>query len=400
VTVRHDEEALGLDLHVRLREAAHQGPVAVGVPSGMLHVLRHEDVEHLLRHPDVEGVRLHVFDRMGIDGGPLREWYGRLMFTNEGERHDRLRRLVGKAFTPRAVEASAAHIEAAVESALARVDADGGGDLVAALADVSIRGICHLLGIPDEEARSYRVWGDALSPVFDFMSPEQIRSAESAIVEMLPAMEQLVEARRASPRDDLLSRLIAAEEEGDRLSRDELLAMVSNLIVAGHDTTSSQIGCSLLVLLMDPEAVEVLRSKPALLQSVVAETIRLEPSIPSVPRTVVRPLELAGERREPGTLLMLSTASANRDPGVWADPDRLVPDRFEGAKASRLLSFGSGIHYCLGSSLASLTLAKVIEGVSRRRLDLAEPGEAIGWRKILGRSPARLPVEVRAARAD
>lgn len=394
MTVHHDERRFGPELHSLLRQAAAEGPVAVGEPSGMLHVLRHDEVESLMRHPSVEGVRLHVFDLMGVEDGPLREWYGQLMFTNEGGSHARLRRLVGKAFTPRAVEALRGHVAKAVESSLRRVDADGGGDLVEILADVSIRAICKLLGIPDEEARAYQRWGDALSPVFDFMEPHQIEAAEAAIVEMLPEMERLVEARKASPREDLLTRLIEAEEGGDTLSRTELLAMISNLIVAGHDTTSSQIGCSLISILSVPQAMATLRANPALIPSAVSETIRLEPSIPAVPRTLVKALKVGDEERAAGTLLMLSTASANRDPRAWDEPDRLILERFVGANAGRLLSFGSGAHYCLGSSLALLTLSEVFRGVARRDLTLTRPSEDIEWRKILGRSPSQVPVEI------
>jgi cytochrome P450 len=385
----HDER-----IHALFRDAREQGPVALGEDTGALYVLHHEEVQALLHHPSVQGVGLSVFDQIGVPDGPLRTWYGQLMFTNEGERHARMRRLVSKAFTPRSVEALREGISKLVDEALSQVLRDGGGDLVSALGDIPIRGICRLLGVPDDQALSYRDWADAVSPAFGFMDEAQIEAAQSAISEMLEQMEALIAERRAAPRDDLVTRLIEAESDGQRLGRDELPAMIGNLIAGGHDTTASQIGCSVSALLAAPREWARLREAPELCKSAVTETMRFEPSIFAIPRTAIEPVVVGGEEREPGTLILLSVGSANRDPAVWSDPDRLEIDRFAAADAGRVASFGAGTHYCLGASLARMTLEEVIGGLSRRDLEPAEEIADLPWRQVLGRSPERLPVRV------
>jgi cytochrome P450 len=179
------------------------------------------------------------------------------------------------------------------------------------------------------------------------------------------------------------------------LTHDELVAMVANLLVGGHDTTTSQIGCSVLTLLRHPDEAKRVRDDPALLVSAVEETIRFEPSIPAVPRTAVETVDLSGAHIEPGGLIMLCTAAANREAGVWDEPDRFDVARFSVKGAPGLLSFGAGPHFCLGAALARMTLQECVRAVaSREGLSLAEEPSSLPWRVVLGRSPARLPVVV------
>ncbi len=381
-------------IHARYREAREQGPVALGEDTGALYVLQHEEIEALLHHPSVEGVGLSVFDQMGIGDGPLRRWYGQLMFTNEGDQHDRMRRLVGKAFTPRSVAALREGVSKLVDEGLSQVVRDGGGDLVSVLGDIPIRSICRLLGVPDEQALSYRDWADAVSPSFGFMDENQIEAAESAIAEMLEHMEAMILERKAAPQDDLVTRLIGAQEGGERLSREELPAMIGNLIAGGHDTTASQIGCSVSALLGAPGALAQLRETPELLPSAVNETMRFEPSIFGIPRTVTEPLMVGGELREPGTLMLLSVGSGNRDTAAWEKPDRFEIDRFATTEGARVVSFGAGTHYCLGASLAQMTLQEVVSGISQRDFEPVDEISELPWRQVLGRSPEHLRVRV------
>jgi hypothetical protein len=372
--------------------AAARGPTVIEETTGMIYVLRHREIERLLHEPRLRGVGLSLFDRMGIGDGPLRDWYGALMFTNDGGDHDRLRRLVSKAFTPRAVERLRPTAAARVAERLAPVREAGGGDLVSAFAGVPMHVMCSLLGVPASAVPEFIAWVDALSPVFLFMEPQQIAAATIAIQQLLGYVGELVEHRSHTPADDLMTSLIRAEHDGDRLTREETIAMVANLLVGGHDTTSSQIGCTLLTLLGQAGALKEIRSDAALLPAVVAETIRFEPSIAGAPRTVVEPMEICGAVRPAGAVVMCSFLTANRDPEVWEDPGTFAPRRFVDPDAPRLLSFGGGPHYCLGAALARMTLEEVVRGVTDLAPALTADPDDIEWVQSLGRSPARIPV--------
>lgn len=372
--------------------AAAEGPTAVDEATGALHVLRYRDIESILHEPRLRGVGLSLFDRMGIAAGPLRDWYGGLMFTNDGPRHDRLRRLVSKAFTPRAVDRLRAGTGALVRERLSSIRRDGGGDLVGALKDVPMHVMCTLVGVPAEDVPGFVTWVDALSPVFGYMEPEQIAAATAAIGELLVYSRDLLARRSHAPADDLMTSLLQAEHDGDRLSREETVAMVANLLVGGHDTTGSQIACTLHTLLSQPGAVADLRTDPSQLHVLVSETIRFEPSIGAAPRSVVEPIELCGVELEPGAVVMANLLAANRDAEVWRDPDAFVPRRFAEPEAPRLLSFGGGPHYCLGAALARMTLEETVHEVAALAPTLtADPG-GIEWVQVLGRGPERLPV--------
>jgi len=377
-----------------LTELARESAVASDV-TGLLWVLRYADVERLASDRRLHGVRLTLFDLMEITGGPLRRWYGSLMFTNEGEEHARLRRLVSAAFKPKAVDALRAATRELVRKRFADLRRDGGGDLILALEYVPMRVMCDLLGVPHEDVPIFAAWADALSPVFLLMSPDQIDAATHAIEALLGYLGELVDRRRGQPGDDLISALIAAEDQGNRLTHEELLDMVANMLVGGHDTTASQIGCTLFELLRRPEIVAELTSRPQSIPSAVDETLRIQPAIGFFPRTVVEPIEIGGTVRAPGTLLGLATSSANRDPLVWDRPDDFVLDRFEKTSAPRLLAFGTGPHYCLGANLARMTLSEVVRGLVEHPADPSVDLSDIKWRMVLGRSPVSLPIKLR-----
>lgn len=390
---------LGGTLHDTLAGLPDGARLARDESTGAMVVLRHPDVENLAHDARLAGIGLSFFDMMGIKDGPLRDWYGAIMFTNEGATHQRLRSLVARAFTPRAVEALRGTAAAMSAETVAAVGPDG-GDLFGACATVPTRVMCRLLGVPDGDLPGFVAWADALSPIFLVMTPEQVDAATAAIVELVAYVGQLTEQRRHDPGPDLITALLAAEDRGDRLTHDELVTMVANLIVAGHDTTTSQLGCSLLVLFDQAEEARGVRTDdPALLTSLVSETIRLQPSIPIVPRTAMAPIEIDGTEIPAGVMVMLCSATANRDTEVWKEPDRFHPRRFTEAGCPKLMTFGAGPHYCLGAALARVTIEEVVRAALAvdPPLRLTHDISAIPWRVILGRSPARLRVTTEAA---
>ena len=386
--------AFGDDMHAALRDAARSGPVARFPDTGVVLVLGHADVDALGRDSRLVGVGTGNFDAVGITDGPLREWFASLMFTNEGEAHRRLRMLVQKAFTPRAVDAIRDAASAMADEAFGAVRAAGGGDLVAAALPLPLRVICRLIGVPDADVGSFVGWADALSTTFGFLTPEQADAATIALAHLEEYVEGLLAARSESLGDDLVSALIRAEVEGERLTHAEVRTMIANLIVGGHDTTGSQIGCTFLALLRHPDEAALLAQRPDLVPHAVEETMRYEPSISAIPRTPTETIDVGGQALPAGQLIMLSTAAANREPGVWAEPDTLDLARFGRPGIPRLMSFGIGTHYCLGAALARMTLEEAVRAVfvetpqPRAAFDV----DAVEWRQVLGRSPVALPV--------
>lgn len=384
------------DLHGMLRGAAAQGPLATDGVTGATIVLRQHDVEAMAHDQRLVGIGLSLFDMMGITDGPLRDWYGKLMFTTEGDYHRRIRSLVSRAFTPRSVDSLRATARQMATDAIASVRT--GGDLSAA-STLGTRLICRLLGVPDSDVAVFTNWADALSPVFGVMTAEQIDVATQAITELQHYVDDLTTRDAEDPRADLITALRAAEADGERLTHAETVTMVANLLVAGHDTAGSQIPCSALVALQHLGLLDGIHQDDVRLAAVASETIRLEPSIPIIPRTTVTPIDLHGTTLPAGSMVFLCVAAACRDGSAWQEPDRFDPDRFTKPDAPKLLNFGAGTHYCLGTALAKLTVEESLRALlaADPPLRLAEDPADIPWRQVLGRSPARLLVECAAA---
>jgi cytochrome P450 len=380
------------DLHGVLSEAAQQGPLAVDVATGATVVLRQRDLEALAHDQRLEGIGLALFDMMGITDGPLRDWYGRIMFSTEGDFHRRMRSLVSRAFTPRSVEALRATAADMAAEAVASVRQ--GGDLVAAFSTVATRLMCRLLGVPDADVPVFAAWLDTLSPVFLTMTPEQIAAATTAITELQSYVDELTSRRSKDPGRDLITALLASEADGERLTHGETVTMIANLLVAGHDTAGSQIPCSILVALQHRHELTGVDEDEARLANVVAETMRLEPSIPYIPRTAVAPIGLYDTTIPSGSMVFLCIAAACRDASAWREPDHFDPDRFSRSDTPRLLNFGAGTHYCVGQALAKIAVEECLRAVlaADPPLRLTEDPADIAWRQVLGRSPARLVV--------
>jgi len=386
---------LGGTLHEALRKPAANSPIAWDCSTGAAVVFRHRDVEALAHDPRVAGIGLSLFDLMGIEPGPLRDWYGGIMFTNEGAAHQRLRSLVARAFTPRSAEALRSAAAALASQALGPASrAEASVDLVELFAGLPTRLMCQLLGVPEPDVPRFAAWLEDLSPIFFLMTPAQIRAASRAIPELLGYVNELAERRRAYPRHDLISALLAARDGDERLAHEEVVGLVANLLVAGHDTTTSQLGCSLLALLTQPCEASRISAEAHLLTGAVSETVRLEPAIPMIPRTARESLRIDGHQVPAGSTLMLCTATANRDPLVWHEPERFDAARFTHPGTPRVLTFGAGAHYCLGTALARITIEECLRAVLtlEPRYVLVEPPSEIPWRVVLGRSPQRLLV--------
>ncbi|WP_019633032.1 cytochrome P450 [Actinomadura atramentaria] len=311
-----------------------------------------------------------AFGHGGADGeswrsGPARR---RSFLTMDPPDHTRLRRLVSKAFTPRLVERLRPRVTALVDDLLAA--AHGSTDLIAALAyPLPVVVISELLGVPPEDHERFKAWSDALARGLDpdFLLPaDELARRDEARAEFAAYFRELAARRRAEPRDDLLSALVAVSDGGDALSEEELLGTCILLLVAGHETTVNLIGNGALALLRNPDQLARFRARPDGVAAAVEELLRYDPPVQLTLRTALTDTDLGGTPLRRGSLVLLLTGRANRDPAAFADPDRLDLARYaDGTHAARHLSFGQGIHYCLGAPLARLegqvALAKLFE---------------------------------------
>jgi hypothetical protein len=279
--------------------------------------------------------------------------------------HTRLRRLVSGAFTPRAIAALEPRIREMTVRLLAEADAAAGFDLIDALAfPLPIAVICQLLGVPAGDRAQFRAWGHdvaaSLDPQTAAAAQTQSRASEIALLRYL---QDLVRERRDNPDDTILSALIAAEEEGDRLSTGEVVRMSLLLLVAGFETTVNLIGNGTVALLADPDGWDRLRSDPAQVPAAIEEMLRYDSPVQLTSRTATEPVELAGREIAAGRTVLVAIGGANRDPAVFERPDEFLLGRPD---PGRHLSFSLGLHHCLGAALARLEGRIAIEELTSR----------------------------------
>jgi cytochrome P450 len=288
--------------------------------------------------------------------------------------HTRLRRLVSGEFTPRAVAGLEPWIRDVTVRLLADADGAAGFDLIDALAfPLPIAVICHLLGVPAEDQAQFRAWGHDVAATLD---PQTAAAAQGqsrvAEVALIGYLQNLVRERRADPDGSILSALIAAEEEGDRLSSGEVVRMAFLLLIAGFETTVNLIGNGTVALLGDPGGWDRLRQDPALVPAAIEEILRYDSPVQMTSRTATEEVSVGGSVIAAGRPVLLSIGGANRDPEVFEQPDEFQIDRPD---PGRHLSFSLGLHHCLGASLARLEGRIAIEELTRRyqALELAAP---------------------------
>ena len=364
----------------RLRAAA---PVWQS-PLGFWIVTRYDDAALVLRDRRFgKSYEAIVTKRYGPDilQEPAYASMARTMLVLDPPDHTRLRGLVTKAFTARRVEAMRPRIAAIVDALIDRVQPQGGMDVIADFAHrLPIIVICDMLGIPEEDREQFfarsRVNGRMIDPVP--LSPEEIAVANANTLETNAYFDSLFERRRRDPQDDLTTQLVQAEEAGDRLTQEELRANVGLLFAAGHETTANLIGNGLLALHRNPDQWQALRDDPALIPGAMEELLRYDSSVQLTGRAVQEDLELAGVALPKGSQIVCFLGAANRDPAAFADPDRLDVRRTKITP----LSFGGGIHFCLGAQLARIEAQEAFAGLLRRLPDMQLPEKhAPSWRR-------------------
>jgi cytochrome P450 len=291
----------------------------------------------------------------------MRHW----MLQQDPPDHTRLRGLVVQAFTARRVEDMRPRIQEIVDQGLNRMAPRRHADLIADFAlRLPVTVICEMLGIPAEHQDMFlngaRDGGRLLDPVP--LSRQELDAANAGHLAAAAYFQELIELRRREPGDDLTTRLVQAEEQGSKLSNEELTANVILLFGAGHETTVNLIGNGLLALFRNPDQLQLLRANPSLIANAVEEFLRYDSSVQLTSRVALEDVELAGIDIPKGAWVIALLGAANRDPAVYHEPDRLDIAR----PNIRPLSFGGGIHFCLGAQLARIEAEIAISTLLRR----------------------------------
>jgi cytochrome P450 len=353
---------------LRDEDPVHHSPLDFWV------LTRYEDVVAVLRDPRFikEPLVSVVAARFGVTVPP---GVGLSMLDRDPPDHTRLRSLVSKAFTPRVVEGLRPRIQKIVDDLITRAEAVGRMDLIEEFAyPIPVNVICEMLGVPIGDHERFKGWSLDIARGLDSVwlppeseIPKRSGAARHAIGDY---MRGLIAERRASPRGDLLSALIAAEEAGDKLSEDELIATCILLLIAGHETTVNLIGNGTLALLRHPEELRRLRETPGLITSAVEELLRYDGPVQRTARITSTEVTIGGRTIGKGEMVMPFIGAADRDPSQFTGPDRLDLGRTD----NRHIAFGWGIHFCLGAPLARVEGQIAIDSLVRRlpRLTLVD----------------------------
>ena len=310
--------------------------------------------------------------------------------------HTRLRALVSRAFTPAVIEGLAGHIRDIANDLLDQIDDPGGFDLMEAIAaPLPVIVIAELLGVPTQDRPQFQIWSRHRSRGLEpNITDKERRLVSQAGKELDAYFLGIIDQRRQEPQDDLISGLVAAEEAGDKLSQAELLAMLRLLLVAGNETTTKLIGNGMLALLRNPEQLDLLRQSPDLMPSAIEEFLRYDAPVQLDVRVALEDAEFDGRLVKKGQGIMVLLGSANRDPDVFNHPDRLDLARQE----ANHVSFGRGIHHCLGASLARLEGRLTFEAILERFADIRmQAGRPVFRDNIILRGLEVLPVSARKA---
>jgi cytochrome P450 len=369
--------------------------------SGMWFASSYEAAATVLRSPAFgqgQGARMISQDPRYGDSAVLQALGQMITFIDPPD-HTRLRRLVSRVFSPRVIDRLRDYVTQVVDELLEPMAREGGGDLVTGFADhIPVTVVCHLLGVPPSDHAQCRTWSEEVGlSVEPGVSDEQLKRADRAQLEYDAYFRALAAEKRAHPADDVMTLLTQAEEEGDKLSEQELVSMATEIIGAGSETTRNLIGSGILALLRNRDELRQLRDDPGLIRSAIEELLRYEaPVQTAVPRFVLHDVELEGVPLPEGAMIGAVIGAANRDPKRFEAPDRLDLDRPD----NQPLTFAPGIHHCLGASVARLEGQLAIGTVVRRfaTIELLDADPPMRQACDLGpnpRGPVSLPVTLR-----
>ena len=358
-------------------------------------VTRLQDVTAILRDQRFHSALSMIEQSPELESSPFPDGRTESILTMEGAGHARLRRLVAPAFTPAAANRLRPTMRAVVGELVDRVADQGECELVADVCEpYPIPIICELLGAPPEDWKLFSAWATDIFRLFNNNLAEDLPLIVRAGEELNDYVSEMITQRRAEPRSDLLSDLIAIEEEGDRLSTEEMAMLAQAVLMAGTDTTRNQLACSVALFTEYPDQWALLGERPELAGRAVEESMRYLGAVRATARFASEDVVYRDVLFPQGTLVATSLAGANRDPEAFEDPDDFDITRERGTAQ---MTFGAGIHFCMGAALARAELQEALPLLARRMPGLARRGD-IEWKPsnfgIWG--PARLPLSFRA----
>ncbi|MFB7242295.1 cytochrome P450 [Streptomyces populi] len=393
------DPAFVADPYPAYEELRARGRVHYYEPTNQWLVPHHADVSALLRDRRLGRTYRHRFTHEDFgrtapppEHEPFHVLNDHGMLDLEPPDHTRIRRLVSKAFTPRTVERLKPYVEGLAGELVDRLVEAGGGDLLTDVAEpLPVSVIAEMLGVPESERAPLRPWSADICGMYELNpSEEAARKAVRASVEFTEYLRGLIEARRKEPGDDLISGLIAAHDEGDRLTEQEMISTCVLLLNAGHEATVNATVNGWWALFRHPEQLARLRADHALIPTAVEELMRYDTPLQLFERWVLDDIEIDGTTVPRGAEIAMLFGSANRDAAVFEDPDTLDLSRAENPH----ISFSAGIHYCIGAPLARIELAASMGALLTKAPGLGLAAEPVRKPNFVIRGLEALPVEV------
>ncbi|MFY9920244.1 MAG: cytochrome P450 [Mycobacterium sp.] len=392
-TVDYENASTPDEAHRNLRKALEEAPIAMGAHGP--EILSYELVRTTLRDARFQVPRGLGLETQGITSGPLWHRATTSLLAMNGDDHSRLRRLVSKAFTPRSVTRLDDIIVDVITGLVEPLAVEGRCEAVADIArPYPVPIISALLGAPREDWRLFSDWADDFFKLFSWNVAEYESDILTAWGHLDDYIDDMVATRRTSLTDDLISELIRAEDDGDRLTISELRMLAAGILMAGTDTTRNQVAAALDVFCDHPEQWQLLAERPELAMKAVEEVMRFCPVIFGAMRMTTEDVEIGGVMIPAGTFVMCNTAAANHDPDVYVEPDRFDITRED---APPMQTFGAGAHYCLGANLARREIADALRVLASRMRNMRRDGMA-QWKPMVAiTGPATLPIAFDAA---
>ena len=370
------------DPYQRYEQLRSNDPVHWNEGAQVWILTRYQDVMDALRDPRLSSKSISAVMQEAGGGKDVKElertFLDMMLFADPPD-HTRLRSLANKAFTPRVLERMRSQIQDAADRLLDDVQERGSMEVVSELAyPLPAMVITEILGVAAGDRERFKKLSNDIATFAGYIreARENVGAVIQSMADLKEFLQETVAQRRAEPKDDLLSALVTAEDQGDSFSGDELYSMCAMLIFAGHETTTNLIGNGILALLQNPDQLELLRQQPTLIESAVEEIIRYTGPVQAVGRFALESFQIGEKQITKGDRLSLNIAAANRDPAQFTDPDRFDIERNEG----RHLGFGFSIHFCLGAALARMEGQAVIGAVARRMPELRLEQPELEWR--------------------
>ncbi|HZE01972.1 MAG TPA: cytochrome P450, partial [Pseudonocardiaceae bacterium] len=400
VTTSHGNDLAWFDIldpafrvdSAEVRAAADAGWWA-RTPMGIA-VLRYQECLALLRDGRLRHGSLDGLAAQGVTTGLFADWLRTMLLNLEGCPHQRQRRLVSKAFTQRGVEVLRPFMRATAHELIDGVAGNGRCEFMTVFADpYPAWVIAELLGIPTERFDAFLGWATDIGLGFSPAAAAEQDRIDAAVAGLYACCDELIAQRRDNPGDDLISTLIAAQTDGESLSTDELRILVNTLVFAGQDTTRNQLGLAITTLAQHPEQWRLLAQRPELASTAVEELMRVNPATPMITRVATEDFTFQDVAIATGTHVALFVGAANTEPGTFGD----APFDITAQRATQL-TFGGGIHYCLGAWLARIEMREALPILASRLGDIALDGPVVSRPHVGITGPVTLPLRF-AARA-